>query len=159
MREDYIGNTFFDATASAFVLPTLSEFIKPEVSSPATSSADSLSASSDNPSQYLPPETQRSTAWTSAHRAEMTSLGSLTSTGQGSISDDCLSRGNRQNVQVPLVSSYPSPHESRAPGGMDCRADDMVSMDICGGGLGPDWLKTMEAKKQWHIPGVHSRLI
>lgn len=125
MRDDYMGSTFFDATASAYLLPTLPQLAKtptkakqtPEVPSTATN----LSRESENPSSSQP---------------------------SPSVHPDLINYDGQPSPRncVGAIGFRDSnlPTSRLSVEGLDCELGAGKCQNVPGGGLGPDWLDALK---------------
>lgn len=137
MRDAYVGNTFFDASASAFVLPSLPERVKSEKVCAASDDSTSSAARDSACSSQIPQ-------------------------ARGSAGSD-RKAFERAPPEYPVFDTHSSPTKDLPEGvskyspGVDTRipratcSQDHVCEDsvgegragVCGAGLGPDWAKTL----------------
>lgn len=153
VRDDYVGNTFFDASASAFVLPSLSLCGKPERAPAASHTSHSTIPSSN--SAYHVPQTRtpvqyggRDVAMAPASRtvshpqsnpvpsypAELSQLGPDSGT---------IGKANSSSRDAAFVDEIPGDS-----------VDERKATAVCGAGLGPDWVDALNFPRRRTMSGA-----
>lgn len=139
VRDAYIGNTFFDASASAFVLPSLPVYSKSDENAPgASTSISSSTPSSDFPSYT--PGTQGS-----PHSDGQEAKAPPTPGCEFPIWPDAL-RG--------ITPQLDQSSKTRGTEGIGPRKNaplvvgEHPATTVCGAGLGPHWLKTLNTHRR-----------
>lgn len=146
VRDDYVGNTFFDATASEFLLPTLSRLTETSTTPPTT------------PTATQAPAARRASAGVSQEGREPSSTRAPPSAHADPI--QCAGAGSADNTDARIgfaENCPPDPSMKRKQGGGG-EAGVKDSPLISGGGLGPDWVDALKVKGLPVRTGVDHKL-
>lgn len=147
MRDDYVGNTFFDPTASAFLSPTLSR----------------LTTTSTTKPLAIPLAGQASAVGSTAARVSQDS-GKLPSTQPlpSARSDPIQCTGGASPDSSCAGIGFGASRPPGDPGlsvkeGMECEADIGKAKNVSGGALGPHWVDALKRKERPVGAGVDQR--
>lgn len=160
MRDDYIGNTFFDATASAFVLPTMSSLARSPERAPATPKSGGALPSLNAHAKCGRVPAAQSTATSGSREFERSSTCSikpLRSPQPNVIEQEGHALPTKANRVVGTDGvMHGRQHVSEVqPEANDHKADLREEKAFSGGGLGPNWMEGLETEGQWISAGAN----
>lgn len=146
VRDDYVGNTFFDATASEFLLPTLERLTGPSTTpntTPTATQAPAARAASASVSQdgREPPSTRETP---SAHADPVQCAGVVSA--------------DNTDAKIGLTEHCPPDPSVRGKEGGDGEVDVKESVFVSGGSLGPDWVNALKVKGRPVQTGAEHKL-